>query len=236
MKPFAALRLRAADDGGGEPGDPYFSSVSLLIDGTQGTADDLGPIGLMISTNASPSIVGSGGSGYLLMDSAGDAYYVSSDDAGNAFAFGTDDFTIECDIYRETTNVEHIMIDTRRASDSAPRYAAHYVSVDYGRLACYNSANVFGNAGTALHEKTWYRVALNRVSGTLVAYLDGVRQWTASMSGSYANSSPCVIGNNFAFTANTVLRMRHIRITKGVARYGNNATSSQDATPFATHA
>lgn len=218
--------------GAGGVGDPYWSNVSLLIDGTQGSIADLGPLGLTITTTGSASVSGGGGTGYLdFPASSGNAFNVTEANAGSAFAFSTGDFTIEVDSWRATSGVEAILIDTRRSADSAPRCASHYVSTT-NRLAIYDSSVVTGDSGSTLSTSTWHRVVFTRVSGTLVAYLNGSRVWGASYGGSYSASSPCVIGNNFAFSASVGHRMRHVRITKGVSRYGNNATITQDAAPF----
>lgn len=212
-------------------GDPYWPYVSLLIDGTQGTAADIGPLGLTVSTHGSPVISGGGGTGWLYLEN-GDAFEVTEADAGAApFAFGTGDFTIEVDSYRTTAGVEVGLIDTRRPAAGSPKYANHYIS-NTNKLSVYNSSSVIGNTGTSLAVNTWNRIVFTRVSGTLVAYLNGVRIWSTAYSGSYASNSPCVIGNNFSYSATAPHRLRNIRITKGVSRYGNNDTITQDVAPF----
>lgn len=208
-------------------GDANYASVSLLLhgDGTNGstTFTDNSPTPKTVSAggNAKISTTQSkwGGSS-IYFDGVGDYVTVATN---AAFGFGTADFTIEAWIYIiGNQGADRAITDFRSSGD----IGTFFVST-VNKLAFYYGS-LIGNTGTALTTSTWYHVALTRQSGVFLCYLDGVQEWTATVTADFGSTDPVGIGASVATslvgTSPFYGYFDDVRITKGVARYTGNFT------------
>jgi hypothetical protein len=197
-------------------GDPYFSSVSLLLhmDGANGstTFTDHSSNALAVTAvgNAQISTAQSkfgGASGYF--DGTGD--YLDISGTGIATAFGTGDFTIEFWYYPLSVSVQQNLVDKIGSATNAI-----YMS-SAGVLKYYVGADRI--TGSTLSANTWHHIALVRYSGTTKIYVNGVQSGASyADTNNYAlNTGSPRIGAAFNNTVSVNGYIDDLRITK-VAR------------------
>lgn len=176
-------------------GDPYFSSVSLLLhmDGTNGSTSfvDSGPNALAVtaSGNAQISTTQSkfgGAAGYF--DGNGDSLTAP---ASSLFAFGTGDFTIEAWLYSlDTGSSQRGIFDTRTTTSGA---AIMLRENGNGFLVFINGATSVSTS-TGRNPNTWQHVAIVRKGTTLTLYVDGVSVASATNSANLTENSCRISG------------------------------------------
>jgi hypothetical protein len=219
--------------GGIVGGDPYFSSVSLLLhmDGTNTSTNfvDSGPNALAVTAagNAQVSTAQNkygGASGYF----DGSTGYLSL--TGNSsFQFGTGDFTIEAWVYI-SANVanQQTFLDTRGAATATPFTFGLYQS----KLAFYDGTMRQSSATVTTGQ--WYHFAACRSGGTLRLFIDGISYYSASSTTNFTTGANSIyIGRGFdaaAYYTNGLID--DLRITK-YARYTANFTPPTAAFPNA---
>lgn len=207
--------------------DPYFSSVSLLLngDGTNGstTFTDLSSSPKVITAYGTTQISTTQkkfGTASLLFDGSGDYLSLS---ANTAFNFGTGDFTVELWI---KTNIKI-------------NYQSIFISADASLWLHTDSAgNLIYGAGSGdrltgygqVCDDAWHHIAITRFSGTVRLFIDGVQKDTTSNTTSINLTTPITIGT-YSSSRYYTGYIDDLRITKGVARYTANFTPPTAALP-----
>jgi hypothetical protein len=219
--------------GGFGAGDPFFSDVSLLI---QGSISDQSDYNHSVFTYGSVSL-----SSKETKFSANSVYFVGTDDVAyipdnNAFSFGSGDFTLETWIYPTRTGANQ-------------RVLGQYQSSTYQWFLRLNSSNQlqvfwndvsFGLTGTAVNANEWSHVACVREGSDLSLYINGSRVNQRTMTVTLANYSNYLgvgagAASISAFGIFEEFRgyIDGFRITKGIARYsGATVAVPTDAFPI----
>lgn len=242
--------LLAAPAAGG--GDPYFSSVVLLLhlDGA-----DAGTT--FTDSSASAKTVTAGGNAQLdtaqskfggaslLLDAAGD-YLTTADSAD--WDCGGVDMTWEGWVRLTGTQYSAASILIDQVQQGTNSNSAYGISLDgadqTSRNAMtfyyFNSSTLYFVQGTGItiNFDTWYHWAVCKYSGNNVRlFFNGVLEEDSVMSGGTPNNStqPLTIGgrNGGSFPHYTGGWKDEIRITKGVARYTSTFTPPVAAFPDA---
>lgn len=208
------------------PADPYFSSVTLLLQGDSTIADTSGsPKTLSVTGTAKlDSTTFKVGTGALSF-----ATNLSYLDAGSSpdFVFGTGDFTVETwakSTAGQTTNGFFMMNDTT------------------GGFACGFDSGAFriGRRATSTElqyayttDQNWHHYACVRASGVAMLFIDGAKVAATADTVNYSVTGPARIGGFNVAGYTFVGFMDDFRVTKGVARYTANFTPA--TTAFPTH-
>lgn len=218
-------------------GDPYFSSVVLLLhgDGTNGSTtvsdSSLSAKTVTVYGGAAISTAQSkfGGSS-LYLDGAGDYIGV----APHAdFAFGTGDFTVECWVRVTTLAQEHTVVEMRPATTNGA-YGTIAIPTDGSILYAANSGVRIQSAASAISTNTWYHVAVARSGTSTKMFLGGTQvssTWTDSLD--YATTGLVAGRNAFSSALDMTGYIDDLRVTKGVARYTAAFTPPVAALPGA---
>jgi hypothetical protein len=204
-------------------GDPYFTSVSLLLhmDGSNGstTFTDSSANALTVTAfdNAQISTAQSkfGGSS-LLLEGSGD--FIATQ-ASSALALGTGDFTVEFFVYR-TSNSNDQGIFTFGAAQSGLYAAMDGSTLVVGLLGGDPSAIGGGN----ITLNTWHHVAITRSGGSLRGFIDGVQLGSTVTETTNLVDNSLKIGYSFSSAYAMTGYVDEFRVTKGVARYTSNFT------------
>lgn len=204
---------------GGQIGsDPFFDSVSLLL---QGSLSD------QSSFNQSVSVVGGVNlsstqtkfsDNSIYFDGSDDVLQVSDD---NGFSFGSGDFTLETWIYPTRTGVNQ-------------RFFGQYASSTnqwFLRLGTSNNIQIYFAdqplflSGGTVSTNAWSHVACVREGSDLSLYLDGSRVAQRAITVTLLNyASTFTVGSGATSNSSGIfdeLRgyMDGARVTKGIARY-----------------
>lgn len=234
--------VRPRGRGDSPPSDPFFDSVVLLLgfdgaDGATTSADE--------STHAhgSPSFQGAAqlddaqakfGATSLLLDGNSDwAQYLDHDD----WSFGAGDFTMECFARFAVTPANQMLLSKYSTSASSAEYFL-LLGTDVTFL-WYDPTSTLHNITAATPEVgigEWHHVAVDRASGHMRLYVDGVVKAEDATSPDLKDESAAP----FTFD---IGRRNHsgpfywngwideVRITKGVARYQGAFTPPAAAFP-----
>jgi len=211
----------------GGSGDPYFSSVKLLLhmNGTDGSttftdssssAHTVTAFGNAQIDTAQSKYGGASG----LFDGSGDYCSVAS---SADFGMGDSDYTIEGWIYQGNETTTRCIFDNRELGQGI----AIYSSVGGGlenKLVVANNADIIGSSTPSFPTNTWSHWAVTRESGTLRGFIDGVEVINVVDSRTYASSTTVYLGANYIASQNISGWVDDYRITKGVARYTANFT------------
>jgi hypothetical protein len=215
--------------------DPYFSSVSLLLngDGTNGSQvfTDLSNSPKTITTNGNAQISTSTkkyGTGAMYFDGAGD--YLSTP-SSSGFNFGTSNFTLE--LFLNVAGVgsgDRFIIDSSNAQNILFRWASG------GELQFYavinGSVQQILSAPKNLIVGTWYHLAVVRSGSNFYLYVNGINVNSSTNTGSLNTTN--TVGINIGGQSSGDYFNGYIddlRITKGVARYTTNFTPPTSAFP-----
>jgi hypothetical protein len=161
----------------------------------------------------------------------GSSWLTAPIDANQNFNFGTGDFTVECWFYANSL--------------SASTYAClmgcnnNGTTSEWGAYVRSNGVFFYGSAGNltgggTVNTSTWYHFAASRSGSTIRVFLNGTQQASATVSGSYTNSSVGFkVGADNPVTTNPAFNgyIDDVRITKGYARYTANFTPPTQAFP-----
>jgi hypothetical protein len=218
---------------GGFGGDPFFSDVSLLI---QGSISDQSDYSHSVSTYGSVSL-----SSAQTKFSANSVYFAGADDVAyipdnNAFSFGSGDFTLETWIYPTRTGANQ-------------RFLGQYQSSTYQWFLRLNTSDKlqvfwndvsFGLTGDEVNANEWSHVACVREGSDLSLYINGSRVDQRTMTVTLANySNYLAVGagatsiSNFGIFEEFRGYIDGFRITKGIARYsGATVAVPTDAFPI----
>ena len=205
------------------------TNTQLLLNGTAGAVTDTSgtsDVILMGSThvNSSNKI----GSGALVFNGTTDYAYIQHNPS---YVFGNSNFTIEC--WFNATSQPAAAGIISKVLPAAGNYGPFAIVATTAALALYMSSNgsgwdiVSGGAiATALSINTWYHVAVVRNGNVITAFFNGVPTLVINTTAAlYANTSPILIGADNGASVYQFFQgqIDEVRITMGVARYGNFA-------------
>ena len=172
--------------------DPYWSSVSLLLNG-DGNLTDLSSSPKTVTAYGG---IGSGGDpkfGSASLSFSGSGQYLSVP-YSSAFEFSSGDWTVECWAKATTLNSQNNLIAIN--GDAATSYAAValYAQGDGSvRLLCQNSSggwiNTTPSAAGVISTGAWYHIAAVRSGSTFTVYVNGTSVLTYTSSASLGNAS-----------------------------------------------
>lgn len=226
-----------------EAGDPYWSSVPLLLRGDSIVDSSAAARTVTAYGAASASGTARYGTGSLLMSSVGDYFSVP---ASNDFSFSTGDFTAEAWIYptayAENNNGQYQSVIFGRQvypdqcwAMGIDGTASSFTGLTF--LAFDDSSYALTVGAHAFSLNQWTHVAASRVNGVLYLFANGVLLNAGGTSFAVNNrtsSLPLLIGAlNYDYTYRYQFfgRIDDARITKGVGRYAATFTP-----PTATYA
>ena len=209
--------------GGG--GDPYFSSVKLLLhlDGSNGatsatdsssSARTMTFYGNAQLTTTSPKY----GSAALLLDGTGD--YIDTPSSAD-FEFAGD-FTLEAWVYLTTSSGSYKTIF------GSGTYGLYHYS---NTLVWYSTVGGLTTFGTITND-AWHHIAISRSGTSMKCFVDGVQSGsTLTSSTSFTCTATWKIGYDTIGLAYLTSKIDDIRVTKGVARYTADFTAPTGAFP-----
>jgi hypothetical protein len=205
--------------------DPYFSSVSLLLngDGTNGSTvfTDLSSSPKTITAFGTAQIstaVKKYGTGSIYVNGSSGLYTVV--DAG--LALSSSDFTIECWLYQVSTSTNFTAIFTTR---NTVETGAAWFGFAGGSLTpiVYENGSIL-TSSISLTLNTWTHFAVSRTGSTLRMFINGVKSGEISYNTTLSSTAFSIgydkMYSNFFFNG----YIDDFRITKGVARYTANFT------------
>ena len=206
--------------------DPYFSSVSLLLngDGTNGstTFTDLSSSPKTITPYGNTQISTTQkkfGASSMSFDGNGDYLTTPSNSALN-LAGGN--WTVEFWAYYtgvDFSNYRHIV--TKGDSTNGPCSYQMYLVAGTGYISFYNGT-VYSST-TVMPKNQWCHLAYVYSGSTLTIYLDGISIYTSTVTIADSTSRPLNIGNYSGdLSMGYIGHIDDLRITKGVARYTTN--------------
>ena len=218
-------------------GDQYYNSCSLLLhlNGTNGstTFTDNSPSPKTVTSNNGAAISTAQskfGGASAFFDGTDDLVTVS-DNSG--FDFGSGDFTIEYWEYRTDSSNNKTAL-ARNTSGRTPYMSGYafsgvlyfYVSFDGSNWAFnLNQGDITLNA--------WNHFAITRQGNVFRTFKNGSQTSTTTTSGTFPAGSAALEIGRWAANASVYYQgyIDELRITKGVARYTNNFTTSSVAFP-----
>jgi hypothetical protein len=227
--------------------DPYFSSVSLLLngDGTNGSTSftDLSSSPKVITAYGTTQISTTQkkfGTASLLFDGSGDYLSLS---ANTAFNFGTGDFTVELWFNSSSFAAQRGLVSTGGyyTAGMNGNWNLRITNSSTIAFAQYNGQTEAQGGWdfpipapvTPLLINTWYHLALVKRNNTVSVYINGVASSTTynnTSSVSDGGVSTVFIGRN-GFDSDWWGYIDDLRITKGIARYTANFTPPTAAFP-----
>lgn len=235
----------AASKSGTVSVDPYFSSVSLLLNGNgtngaqNGTFIDSSTTGLTFtpSGNATQGSFNPFGlpapystsvnGGSLFFDGTTD-YLTSAALAANQL---TGNFTIEFWAYTLAANTQQGLVNVNATTSSGGAGNSIYFNTG-GGITYYISGNgaggIVSTANSLISANTWYHIALVYVSSTTVSnlYLNGTSVATLTDASTFSATPSVGVGRIFNDGTGSVMNgyISNVRILKGTALYTANFT------------
>lgn len=226
-------------------GDPYYSSVSLLLllDGSNNstTFTDSSPIGHTVSTtNAVISTAQSkfGGSSLYLN---GNSYL--SVPTHSSLSLGTGDFTIEFWAYGTDQGAAYPGYISSQGGWNSGAYGIRFDNNGAAQRWGFwkNPSDPLMTTSSTYAFNTWRHVALVRQSGTWRMYIDGVQgcssttQGTDSFDLAYGGTMRIGFGTWDGGNGYVTDYLDCLRITKGICRYPDGTTFTPSSTAFAAY-
>jgi hypothetical protein len=219
--------------------DPYFSSVSLLLNGD--TLADLSSSPKTVTAYGNTQISTANkkyGTGSIYFDGTGDHLTIPYN---SNFDFGTGDFTVEAWINFSNLLVTYpVVFGLGRGANGGGPYSAWSIRVVNNAFEFYRydgTTEYHYNTGYTPLANQWYHVAVVKTSGTLKIFVDGTSYYSNTVSTSFSsiNTDPIYIGYQYygASPYDTYFPgyIDDLRITKGIARYTSNFTPPTAAFP-----
>jgi hypothetical protein len=208
-------------------GDPYFSSVSLLMhmDGTNGSTTFTDVKSHSLTAMNSPTISTAQKKYGTASGSFNGSNTLVSIAATNDLNLSSGDFTIEAFI--RPTALGGIIIGSRHSSGTAFgnfNFNLNYPTNNMSLTGTSDAIIVQGSIAGMATNSTWYHVAATKSGTTWRLFLDGVQVGTAVTAVVPYNSSGHVwtvggglnVGNPYGVFNGYI---DEVRVTKGVARY-----------------
>jgi hypothetical protein len=162
------------------------------------------------------------------------------------FAFGTGDFTIEYWVnfqqtYPGSGNYAAFCVNRLINGAEGGTWIAIQGPAVAGqgtwRMGFYNGASsggLFAVHPTHMTQQNWYHFACCRVSGTVLAFVDGAMATLGTMSRSIGTSGGTFMATDYYNEYNYSALYDDIRVTKGVARYTQSFAPPVKAHPTPT--
>ena len=121
----------------------------------------------------------------------------------NDFAFGTGDFTIECDFYLITFNINGAIILEGRPDNTNGTYITFGLD-GAGKFGIFsNGASILTSNATLVTNK-WYHLSCKRRNGIFTLFIDGVLDATSGVTSINFTRNTFIIGKNaFSSIVNT---------------------------------
>jgi hypothetical protein len=215
MQPFQCLMAEF---------DPYYANVVLHLRADGNAVDQK----WHSVTFASPSYVG-GRFGQAFNFSGSN--YVSVANSSD-FNFNTGDFTIEC-WFKGNTTASGYTDRFFSLGNNGVAGAMGIVLNGSGYVRVDHATNTILTGTVAVTDNSWHHIAVTRASGTVLLFVDGTQQASATYSSSLSFTTPLEIGEDSSLGTSSCITgaLDDIRITNGVARYTANFTAP--TTPFA---
>lgn len=145
-------------------------------------------------------------------------------------ALGTGDFVIELAISPTTLSAAAFLFDFRPSSSNGA-YPCLFVNPDGSLSYFVNTSVVIATATGLISTGSYYRVALERVSGLTTLYVNGTSVGTWSDSTNYIASRAAIAAGNQPSRLSLIGRVDEWRVTKGAYRYNGNYTPATEAFP-----
>ena len=205
-------------------GDPYWNNVVLAMhmDGTDGstTFTDVKGHAVVVYGNARLGTAQSkfGGSS-LLCDGTADRLSLTHADC----AVGTGDFTIECFVRLLAKSGDQHIINMPNG--------ASFLQIGFNGTTFFIYSNLGYNGFAGYAVNTWYHVAVQRASGSVKVFIDGVLVNTQAMTTNFYTGTIVIGGSTASDTDSLNGNIDEFRLTKGVARYAGNFTAPDSAFP-----
>jgi len=211
-------------------GDPYYSSVSLLLH-ADGDLTDSSSSRKTVVANGGATATGSAKFGSASFALSGSSQYLSVP-YSSALDLSSGNWTVECWANASTLRTSNQLFAIN--SDSS-QYCQAGVVVNADGSAYFLCINQAGNgwinttlaaAGT-FATNAWYHVAAVRVGTQFALYVNGVSVISYTSSDTLSNlSSPTLIGFRTGSSSSSYWTgsIDEFRITKGIARYAGNFT------------
>lgn len=224
-------------------GDPYWSSVVLLVDAS-GRADGAKPTDIDVTgktatwsssaAECDTAVYVFGSSSLYVGGSPGYVYFADSAD----WAMGTGDATWEMWAKMDGSNGSGGVLIALCQADVSMGFASVQLAVttaNKGWGQTSNGSTTRSGEGDSI-ASGWHHVALVRHGANLYLYTDGARKTIATNLGGVTlmnSTGNMVVGANIASSGQRQWKgwLDQIRITKGVARY-TDATISVPTEPF----
>jgi len=198
------------------------SGTSLLCNMTNGAIydnaamNDLQTVG---NAQISTSVV-KYGTGSMAFDGSGDGLQPNNQ---QNFTFGTGNFTIEFWVYLNTSSQSCAIYDSRPTSTSG---IYPTIRVNSGVVYYYTNGST-RITGPTLAASTWYHIAVSRVGGTTIMFVNGNQVGTYADTNTYLNGTnrPLIGADGYDnFSGSNYLNgyVDDLRITNGYARYWFN--------------
>lgn len=216
-------------------GDPYWSSVVMLMRGNSSSAstyDDytLGTRPISGSDVSSSSVQYKFGGASLLINNSDrpqdgtDSYIYAAPNSN--FVMGTGNFTFDGWVYPLRTSGLNAIFDLRAlGADVSPCFFIYN-----GAWASYANGWLFESAGT-VSANTWYHYAYVRNGTTTTLYVNGSVVTSVSDSRNYICDAGPRIGAGWNSNDGFYGYLDDFRITKGVARYTSAFTPPTSEAP-----
>ena len=155
--------------------------------------------------------------GSVLFDGTGDSLTIAST---NDFAFGTGDFTIEMWVYHtDLTGQQTYFGDTHGNTAGIYTY-----KTTNNEISLYDTTQRSLSAQNVIQLNTWHHVAWTRASGTLRAFLDGVKVDEDTYTGSFTTTQYYVGDTADATSGEMFGYISNLRVLKGTALYTSDFT------------
>ena len=204
--------------------DPYFTNVSLLLNGNAFT--DLSSNALTVTPQGNAAIVagqGPFGDSAMAFDGTGDYLTIP---ANNAFEFGSSDLTWEFWV-KTTTTTRYATIYSRTPSGFASgmwTLMINWASNTAGDIALYvgdysTSGPLMQTAAVNLRDNAWHFITVSRNGSAWSIAIDGTSRVSATFSGSIATLSAAnYVGRDQNYIRDFSGLIGPLRITKSIAR------------------
>ena len=144
---------------------------------------------------------------------------------------GTQDFTVECWVYRQTTDATNrkAIATTRPVSGTLAGWVIFVETTGYVGLGGWNSAGTlvlnYSSTTNAIVNNTWTHVAVVKVGNNFTIYVNGAASGTGTASATLADGPNFYIGTEPQVTTRDWNGyISNFRIVKGTALYTSNFT------------
>lgn len=152
--------------------------------------------------------------------------YLTANSATSTLAFGTSDYTVETWFNRDASSSSCVLI-TGSPNTFAFRLGANYGGYNNGLQITLAWSSDFDSCSYSFSPNTWYHVVVQRASGTVSFYINGIKQTTNNTGQSGYNWG----GTSFtrlaagAYSYGEIFQgyLSNTRVVKGAAIYSGSS-------------